>query len=226
MKDNRTSPGRQFLAVVFDMDGLMFNTEAVYWEVGSELLARRGLVFTPELNAAIMGRPPQPCFETIIRWHNLDENWWELAAESEELFLEKLSGRLEPMPGLFVLLEALEAAAIPKAICTSSSGRVVERILSEFNLGPRFLFTLSAEDVVAGKPNPEIYLKAARLFGISPPEMVVLEDSQTGCQAASGAGAFTVAVPGDHSRDQDFSCADLVVGSLADPILYQTLGLR
>jgi HAD superfamily hydrolase (TIGR01509 family) len=215
----------RFLAVVFDMDGLMFNTEEVYWDVASELLARRGLVFTPELNAAIMGRPPQPCFETIIRWHNLNERWEDLAAESETLFLEMVETRLAPMPGLFPLLEALEAAGIPKAVCTSSRRRVLQKLLGTFSLEPRFAFTLTAEDVSQGKPHPEVYLRAAERFGIPPEKMMVLEDSPTGCSAARAAGAFVVAVPNVNCKDTEFSCAHLVVPSLENPEIYELLGL-
>ncbi len=71
-----------------------------------------------------------------------------------------------------------------------------------------------------GKPHPEIYLTAAQRFGISPAEMMVLEDSQNGCLAAAAAGAFVVAVPGEHSREHDFSMASLLVDSLADRRLY------
>ncbi|MCR4414236.1 MAG: HAD family phosphatase [Thermoguttaceae bacterium] len=212
-------------AVVFDMDGLMFNTEDVYYRVGVELMRRRGRQYTKELSDAIMGRPPQACFETMIRWHGLDDDWQSLARESEELFLDFLDDTLAPMPGLLELLDALEAAGLPKAICTSSSRRLLEGILSRFSLEPRFRFTLTAEDIVHGKPHPEIYLKAAARFGIDPSEMLVLEDSQTGTRSAAAAGAFVVAVPGEHSQGHDFSAATLVASGLADPRLYAILGL-
>ncbi len=212
-------------AVVFDMDGLMFNTEDVYYRVGVELMRRRGRQYTKELSDAIMGRPPQACFETMIRWHGLDDDWQSLACESETLFLERLDDTLAPMPGLWELLDAIEAADLPKAICTSSSRRLLEGILSRFSLEPRFRFTLTAEDIVHGKPHPEIYLKAAARFGVEPFEMLVLEDSQTGTRSAAAAGAFVVAVPGEHSQGHDFSAATLVASGLADPRLYAVLGL-
>jgi len=209
--------------VVFDMDGLMFNTEACYWKAATELLARRGLQYTRELNDAIMGRPPEDCFKTIIRWHDLQEDWRSLAAESQELFLSLLDKHLEPMPGLFDLLDKLEQAEIPKAICTSSTRKVLQAILSPFDLERRFKFTLTSEDVTRGKPHPEIYLKAARRFGVPARQMLVLEDSQTGCQAAVAAGAVVAAVPGPHSCDQDFSRVHLVLDGLNDPRLYRLL---
>ncbi|MEN6497050.1 MAG: HAD family phosphatase [Thermoguttaceae bacterium] len=212
-------------AAVFDMDGLMFNTEDVYYQVGSELLRRRGCEFSRELSDAMMGRPPQPSFEVMIQWHSLTDTWRTLAAESEELFISLLDEYLAPMPGLFDLLDRLEAAGIPKAICTSSSRRVMTAVLSRFSMEPRFQFTLTAEDIVHGKPDPEIYLKAAQRLGIKPQEMLVLEDSQAGCRAAAAAGAFAVAVPGAHSAKHDFSVASLVIRSLGDRRLYDVLEL-
>jgi HAD superfamily hydrolase (TIGR01509 family) len=213
------------LAVTFDMDGLMFNTEDVYTLTGTELLARRGYAFTPELKDAMMGLPPRAAFKVMIDWHHLEEPWEALAAESDENFLGLLGERLATMPGLLELLAALETAGIPKAIATSSSRRLTEACLAPFQLAPRFRFIVTSEDVTRGKPDPEIYLLAAGRFGVPPAEMLVLEDSRNGCNAAAAAGAFTVGVPGEHSRRQDFSAANLVIESLADRRLYEVLGL-
>jgi HAD superfamily hydrolase (TIGR01509 family) len=148
-----------------------------------------------------------------------------MAAESEDLFVSLLDGYLAPLPGLMELLGGLESAGIPKAICTSSSRRVLCAVLSRFQLEPRFAFCLTAEDITHGKPHPEIYLKAAARLDLSPHEILVLEDSQTGCRAAAAAGTLVAAVPCEHSRNQDFSVASLVLDSLADPRLYEILGL-
>ena len=212
--------------VVFDMDGLMFNTEDVYWVVGSTILRRRGCEFTQELADAMMGRPPQPAFEVMIQWHSLTCGWEELARESEETFIEVMPGRVQAMPGLLDLLDALEAAGIPKGIGTSSSRVLVDALLPLFNLEPRFQFILSAEDIVHGKPHPEIYLKAVGRLGLTPPEVLVLEDSENGCRAAVAAGTLAVAVPGEHSCQQDFSAASMRINTLADPRLYEVLGLN
>jgi len=221
----KDSPVRAIRAVVFDMDGLMFNTEDVYTLAGTELLRRRGHAFTEALKDEMMGLQPRPSFEIMIRRCGLSETWEELAAESNRLFIEALPGRLAPMPGLMELLDALERAGIPKAIGTSSARELVDPCLDPFDLRRRFRFVLTAADVARGKPDPEIYLTAARRFGLRPSEMAVLEDSRNGCLAAVAAGAFTVAVPGEHSRGQDFSRASLIVDSLADRRLYKALGL-
>ncbi len=213
-------------AVVFDMDGLIFNTEQIYSLAGTELMRRRGLDFPDGLKNAMMGLPPRAAFEQMIRWHTLGESWEQLSAESDEVFLGLLPGRLAPMPGVIELLDALEAAGLPKAIATSSRRRLTEACLRPFDLARRFCFVLTSEDVVRGKPDPEIYQTAARRLGVAPRQTAVLEDSENGCRAAAAAGAVAIAVPGPHSRTHDFGPATLVVESLADPRLYAALGLR
>ena len=129
------------------------------------------------------------------------------------------------MPGRLQLLDALERAGIPKAIGTSSCRELVTACLAPLDLERRFQFVLPAEDIVHGKPDPEIYLTAAKRFGVPAAEMMVLEDSHNGCLAAAAAGAFVVAVPGEHSREHDFNQAALVADGLADRRLYLTLGI-
>jgi HAD superfamily hydrolase (TIGR01509 family) len=213
-------------AVVFDLDGLLFNTEELYQDVGSELLRRRGCEFGPELLHAIMGRPGRIALQMMIDYHELDTTVDVLAAESEQIFPAILDSRLAFMPGAPELLTALERADIPKAIGTSSGRRFVERVLGRFELAPRFQFILTAEDVTEGKPHPEIYLKAAERFGLPPNEVAVLEDSQNGCRAAAAAGTVAVAVPGSHSMHHDFAGATFVADTLADPRVYELFGIK
>jgi HAD superfamily hydrolase (TIGR01509 family) len=213
-------------AVVFDLDGLMFNTEDLYQEVGAELLRRRGCVFTQELLDQMMGRPSHIALQLMIDAHTLKATVGELLAETDEIFPGILRERLAPMPGLVQLLTALESNNIPKAIATSSRRSFVEHVLGIFNYQPRFSPILTSEDIKLGKPDPEIYLLAASRLGVSPPEMLVLEDSQNGCRSAVAAGAITVAVPGAHSRSHDFTGATLIAESLRDPKIYALLGLK
>ncbi|MCA9270916.1 MAG: HAD-IA family hydrolase, partial [Planctomycetales bacterium] len=119
-----------------------------------------------------------------------------------------------------------EAAGIPKAIATSSRRGFAARTLAQFDLEPRFAFVLTSEDVVHGKPHPEIYLTAAQRLDRRPHECLVLEDSQNGCRAAIDAGAFAVAVPGRQSALHDFSDAAFVADGLHDSRIYAALGLN
>lgn len=212
-------------AVVFDLDGLMFNTEELYIDVGTELLRRRGKTFSQQLMDRMMGRPSAVALRLMIDEHNLTTTVAELLAESDEIFADILRQRLRPMPGLMELLAALEQHGFPKAIATSSRRSFVERVLKPLELAPRFAFILTSEDITHGKPHPEIYRLAAQRHGVAPAQMLVLEDSQNGCRSAVAAGAIAVAVPGDHSRAHDFSGAALIADSLADERIYALLGL-
>lgn len=212
-------------AVVFDLDGLMFNTEELYQHVGSEILRRRGKTFGPDLLDAMTGRPPRVSLQIMIDWHGLSATVPELAAETEEVFATILDTQLALMPGLADLLAALEVAGLPKAIATSSGPKFVHNVLSRFRMRERFDFVLTCDDIVEGKPHPEIYLKAAERFGLQAAEVLVLEDSQNGCRAAVAAGTFAVAVPSGHTHRHDFAGARFIADTLADQRIYATLGL-
>jgi HAD superfamily hydrolase (TIGR01509 family) len=210
-------------AVVFDLDGLMFNTEDLYQHVGGEILRRRGKQMTGELLDAMMGRPGSIAHQIMIDTHQLPDTVEQLARETDELFAMLLDARLKVMPGLLELLDELERAGLPKAIATSSGPDFVRQVLGRFRLAPRFDFILTCADIQRGKPHPEIYLLAASRFGLRPGELLVLEDSQNGCRSAVAAGAMTVAVPAGHSLRHDFAGAILVAEHLADPRLYALL---
>jgi HAD superfamily hydrolase (TIGR01509 family) len=214
-------------AVVFDLDGLMFNTELLYDIVMKELLLRRNIDrFDDELKRLMMGQPGPAAFKAMFDYHRLTNEKYELIQdESDEIFKGVLEEKLEPMPGLFGLLDALESAELPKAIATSSRLKFVEYVLGRFDLAPRFQFILTAESITHGKPNPEIYSKAAARHGFEPHRVLALEDSHNGCRAAVNAGLFAVAVPGDHSRDHDFTGARFVANGLTDPRIYEALGI-
>lgn len=212
-------------AVAFDLDGLMVNTEELYTEVGGELLARRGRQVTRELLDNMMGRQSSVALQVMIDWHNLDDTVDVLQKETDEIFSGLLEDRLAPMPGLLPLLDKLDNQGIPKAVTTSSRRRFVERVLELLDLQNRFQFLLTAEDIVNGKPAPEIYQKAAQRFQVEAMQLLVLEDSEIGCQAAMAAGAYTVAVPGEPSRKHNFSDVHLVATSLADPAIDRVLNL-
>jgi HAD superfamily hydrolase (TIGR01509 family) len=204
-------------AVVFDLDGLMFNTEEVFNAAGRELLRRRGHEMSEQLLAAMMGRRAHEAFALLVETLGLDETVDELMAESDAIFHAMLEHGIAPMPGLFELLAVIERRGLPKGVATSSGRAYLEGILRRFELLERFPLTLAAEDVVQGKPHPEIYLAAARRLGVEPGAMLVLEDSEAGTRAAAEAGAVIVSVPHRHSAAHDFSRAAFVAESLIDP---------
>ena len=218
-------PGAPLRTVVFDLDGLMFNTEDLYQQTGRTLLARRGFEFAPELIDQMMGRPSLQALEIMVAWNKLSDTVEDLAAESNEIILGLLATGLQPMPGLLDLLTALERAGIPKGIATGSYRSFLDRVLDQSQLGERFAFTIAGDEIEHGKPAPDVYLLAAEKHGIPPEQILVLEDSQLGCQAAVAANTYSVAVPHGHSHTHKFPGAKFVADSLADPRIYAVLGI-
>ena len=206
-------------AVCFDLDGLMFNTEHVFYESADVLLQRRGLAMSRGAMDAMLGRRPLESFQGLIEHLGLTEGPAELLAESRVIFHELLDTKLQPMPGLFELLELVESLGLPKGVATSSPRDYLDDIFGRFNLSHRFPLQLTAESVTHGKPHPEIYLKAAEHLGVHPTEMLVLEDTQTGTRAGAAAGAFVVSVPHEHTAGHDFSVSSYVATGLHDPFV-------
>ena len=209
--------------VVFDLDGLMFNTEAVFNRAGHELLRRRGKQMTHEILTQMMGRRPPEAFACMVEMTGLSESIEGLMIESQEIFTDLLAEHLAPMPGLFELLDEIDALSLEKGVATSSPRDYLQEILGRFDLEPRFDFTLTAEDVSEGKPHPEIYLTAAKRLGIAPSQMLVLEDSEAGTQAGAAAGAVVVSVPHEFSHWHDFSAATHIASSLNDACVFGLL---
>ncbi|MDB5344509.1 MAG: HAD-superfamily hydrolase, subfamily variant 3 [Schlesneria sp.] len=213
------SPAPTIRAVCFDLDGLMFNTEHVFYESADVLLQRRGLGMSRGAMDAMLGRRPLESFQALIDFLGLKEGPAELLTESRVVFHELLLTKLQPMPGLFELLDLIEAVGLPKGVATSSPRDYLEDVFGRFNLLSRFPIALTAESVTHGKPNPEIYLKAAEQLGVHPSEMLVLEDTQTGTRAGAAAGAYVVSVPHEHTATHDFSQAKYIATGLNDPFV-------
>lgn len=204
-------------AVAFDLDGLMFDTEALFFRVAGEMLDARGKVFTKEIMAAMIGRQAVVAYPAMKQMAGLEESPEELLAEARERFYALIDTAVHTTPGLFSLLSFLEKIGMPRAVCTSSRRSYADRLLGNHGLSHHFSFLLCAEDVTYSKPNPEIYQTAASRFGISPMELMVLEDSVAGLTAGKSAGAFVVAIPHEHSPADDLGIADLIVNRLDDP---------
>jgi HAD superfamily hydrolase (TIGR01509 family) len=210
-------------AVAFDLDGLMFDTEALFFRVAGEAMAARGKVFTQEMMQAMIGRRSAEAYPALKRLAGLDESPDDLLAELRKRFYDVMDTAVHPTPGLFVLLDHLKDRGLPAAVATSSRRTYAEQLLKRHGLIDRFEFLLCSEDVTNGKPHPEIYQTAAKRFGIEPPSLLVLEDSPTGLAAAKAAGTFAVGVPHDHSPSSALEDADWLVSRLDDPILLAIL---
>ena len=207
------------LAVAFDLDGLMFDSEALFVRVTNTFLMERGKSFTSELMRMMIGRRADESYPALKRMAGLDESPEELLTQIRARFTHEIDTAIHPTPGLFALLAHLKHRGIPRAVTTSSRRAYAERLLIGHEILDQFTFLLTSEDVTKGKPDPEIYLKAAQRFGVEPANLLVLEDSPPGLAAARAAGAFAVGVPHEHSPAEALTDAHLIVPSLDDPAL-------
>lgn len=184
-------------AVLWDMDGLLVDSEPVWTVAQSELAAQLGGVWSPELKDTIMGTRLEVAVPAMLRWYGapttadrVDETSRWLLARMVTLFGDGLLVR----PGARQLLAAVAAVGVPQALVSSSFRVLVEAVLAGLGEHP-FAVTLAGDEVVQAKPDPEPYLTAAARLGVDPTCCVVLEDSPSGVAAGEAAGCRVVAVP-------------------------------
>ncbi|MGV3483203.1 MAG: HAD family hydrolase [Planctomycetaceae bacterium] len=210
--------------VALDMDGLLFDTESLYWQVGQTVLGRRGHQFTRILQQRMMGRVGVMALQQMVEHHGLSDTAELLLAESDEIYAELIVAGVPTMPGLDRLIEALRRSGLPFGVATSSQRKFAERILGPMPWYSDLQFVLTGDDVIHGKPHPEIYQRAAYAIAIDPAQMLVLEDSGNGSASGVAAGAVVVSVPNECTHDHSFEGVYGIATGLDDPLILDLLG--
>ncbi len=203
-------------AVIFDMDGVLLDTERFYTEVTEEIVGRYGKTFDWSIKANMVGRPAIESARYLVRSLELPIRPEDYLSEREEKLAELL-GNSESMPGARALTYALRDRAIPIAVATSSSRAFFERkIVRHTEWFSIFNAIVVGDDprVGKGKPAPDIFLVAADAVDAAPGNCVVIEDSPAGIKAGAAAGMRTVAVPYPGMDPDKLSTADRLVTSL------------
>lgn len=185
---------RRVEAVIFDMDGVLFDTERYYEKSAIAAAAELGFEMTPAFFRSTIGSP-----WPIVRAQVLAQFGQHLAVDnlgdiSRRIFRELTDTSHIVKPGVMELVELLEGIGVPKAIATSSSRPTVERHLTRYGLLGRFHVVAHGE-YERHKPHPEPFLKAAEGLKVAPEACLALEDSHHGVRAASSAGMMTIMVP-------------------------------
>ena len=204
-------------AVVFDMDGLLFDTERLYEEALYLAAAELRQDVAPELFTRTLGLPWVECRALLISHFGETFAVDDFEAAWIRHFWAIADIRLTTKPGVRELLDALDQLQLPRAIATSSSRRTVERHLTSSNLVGRFDAIVGQGDYVAGKPSPDPYLKAAERLGVHPASCLALEDSYNGIRSGYAAGMMTVMVPDVlEPTDEIRALCTLIVNDLHD----------
>jgi HAD superfamily hydrolase (TIGR01509 family) len=181
-------------AVVFDLDGVIVESERIWDEARRELVARTGGTWKEEATRAMMGMSSP---EWTRYLHDelgvplpVEEIGPAVVAEMERRYRE----RLPLIPGAVEAVRAL-AAEWPLGLASSSNRPIIDLVLAEAGIADAFAVTVSSEEVARGKPAPDVYLEAARRLGVDPAACVAIEDSTNGIRAAVAAGMTVIATP-------------------------------
>ncbi|MCI6284865.1 HAD family phosphatase [Selenomonas sp.] len=204
-------------AFIFDMDGVIIDSEPLHSRVKMETFAHFGLPFDEGDLAQYMGRTSVDIFSDVLKKeHRTDVSVQEIVNYKHAHYLElAVGGALEAIPGSLELIARLRAAGVPLALATSSWRRVVDAILVQFDLTEEFASVISGSELPKSKPDPAIYRLSAEALGVDPRKCVVLEDTAAGVAAAKGAGMYCIGFRSPHSGVQDLSRADEIVDDLA-----------
>ncbi len=203
-------------AVVFDLDGLLIQSEELWADVREQLARDRGGRYGPEEQRAMMGMS-SPEWSRYMHEHvGLPESPDAIAAEVVELMAGRYRERLPLIDGAVEAVERL-AARWPLGLASSSNRPLIDLVLELSGLAPLFRATVSSEEVARGKPAPDVYLEASRRLGVEPTHAAAIEDSHAGIGSAKAAGMRVVAIPNPSfpPGDEALAEADVVLRSLA-----------
>lgn len=210
---------------IFDWDGVIIDSGKLHARSWQLLAAEVGQEIAPDSFIRGFGMKSARIVQEIHRWAEEPADVARLANRKESLYRDLVGqGEIVALPGVTEWLHALQEAGIPCAIASSTARENINAALRRIELENAFLEIISAEDVVHGKPNPEVFEKAAERLGLSPARSVVFEDAHVGIEAAHAAGMKVVAVATTHPLEQLLS-ADLVVRRLDELSVEQVAAL-
>jgi HAD superfamily hydrolase (TIGR01509 family) len=202
-------------AVVFDLDGLLLDSEQVWDDVREGLVRERGSRWHERAQADMMGMSSREWSRYMHDELGLSESPEEISSEVVRRMEVRYRERLPLVDGAVEAVERL-AARRPLSLASSSNRELIDLALEVSGLARHFRVTVSSEEVARGKPAPDVYLEAARRLGVEARACAAIEDSRSGILAAKAAGMRVVAIPNKHypPDEETLAVADVVLGSL------------
>lgn len=203
-------------AVIFDMAGLLVDSEPLWWLAGVEALRTVGVNLDDSRSRETMGLG----MDVALRhWFSLfpwtGKTIPQIAQEVTSRVIQLIAERAKPLPGVFDVIHLLSEQKIPMGLCSSSPHAVIAAVLSKLDLQSTIRVAYSAEDEPMGKPHPGAYLSCAKQIGVHPHYCVAFEDSLYGAIAAKAAEMKVVAVPsGNDHKSTMFDFCDMQLRSL------------
>lgn len=211
------------VAVVFDNDGLLLDTEPCWTAAQAALFRAHGQEFTLAAKHALVGTSPVTAAPILARLLGQPDAGQKLSADMYTRALAEISAGAEPRPGALELVARLRAAEMPIAVASNAPRAHLLAGLRRVGLRHAFEVILGVDDVPRPKPAPDLYLAACERLSVSPVAAIALEDSPPGVAAAQAANMFVIGIP---SVPGVVLAADLVVDSLTDVAVFRVLGLE
>jgi len=204
--------------VIFDMDGVIIDTEPIHHHAFFTQFAELGITVSDELYASFLGSSTRNVFQRLKQEFDLPQEVADLLLRKRELFNQAFDedASLDLLPGVRALIEDLKAHSVQMVLASSASKATIGRVFNRFGLAPYFTHTVSGEDFVQSKPNPAIFLHAAELAKTPVTECIVIEDSANGVAAAKAAGIYCVGYASPHSAGQDLRLADRIIQDFSE----------
>jgi HAD superfamily hydrolase (TIGR01509 family) len=207
-------------AVIFDMDGVLIDSEPMHSAAMRSLLADHGATLAPDLEATFVGWSDREIFRALKAHYGLAPGEAELASDWIARVVTLLGRPHPPLAGVPDVLHQLRRAGVRLALASSSAPRIIAATLEALGLRGTFEFVVSGHDVASGKPSPDIFLETARRLEVAPGDCLVVEDSVNGLTAALAAGMRCVVVPCAATVGHDFSAAAARLESLTELPAY------
>ncbi len=200
---------------IFDMDGVLIDSVVYHWQAINEVLGESGIYVPDEQIHGYIGRTLRSQVEQLGRENGVELDY-DVISHKTKAIKQRLLENIQPKEGVVQLLELLRTNDIPMAIATSNSSNETQRRLTDAGIIEYFDKLVTRDDVAEHKPNPAVYLEAARQLDASSKDCVVFEDAPVGIQAGKSAGMACVAVQTPYTNIADLQDADTIVSSLAE----------
>ena len=204
--------------VIFDMDGVIVDTEPVHYYAYQQHFKELDVVVSDELYSTFTGNSTRNVYQKLVEAFRLQHEVELLISRKRELFNDAFDSKedLELLPGVEALITDLHSNGIQLILASSSAKVTIERVFRRFGLHQYFSHIVSGEDFEFSKPHPAIFEHAASLSIAPKEECIVIEDSTNGIRAAKAAGIYCVGYQSEHSILQDTSIADMVISDFAE----------
>lgn len=197
-------------AIIFDMDGVIINSEPLHLKIEKELVEELGGNLTDEELESFVGTTDYNMWSTFKEMFNLEPPVEELIEIKKDRFMKRID-EVKLVDNFMDFMLSLYNEGYLLAIASSNNRRIVDAVVNKFQLSKYMKFVISGEEVKKGKPDPEIFLAAAKKMNLNPNDCIVIEDATNGVKAAKAAGMKCIGLKNIDSGNQDLSEADLII---------------